>query len=582
MPIQRLPDYLVNKLKAGEIVERPASVVKELVENSLDAGANEIVIELHDGWKSLIKVEDDGEGIDTEDIDLVLERYATSKIVDEEDLYSISSYGFRGEALASISEVSRLTIQTKRANSTIGQTLTKIGNEIHVKGMTFAGGHGTTVIVEDLFYNTPVRQKFLKSPQTEYFYCHDLFVNFALVHRDKRWVLKKDGKIVFDLPATSDLITRFGAIFKKEWESNVRVMDFDGAPLRMYGVLSDSSLTFGSPENIRIFVNSRPVQDRILKKALLTAYERQIAPGTYPLALLFVDVEPEHVDVNVHPRKLEVRFADPGSIYQAVNMAVKNALGNDKIIDIPRETLDKIAASTFSSNSHNYGNNFFNYHNDHHHQANTLQFSFNDHVNIPLIDEQGAQVQADNEQYTIFGQLRNMYIGLQAEDGLYLIDQHALAERIAFEKLKKKAREEWLVPEPLLQPLSIEVPRTILLDEKIEELTQLGFDVALFGENKLIVNAVPKVFVESQVDLEKLLNITLHKSPLSFDMILDELYAMQACKASIKAGQKLSLPEMQRLVEDWFSHIDGMFVCQHGRPFFIKMTKKDVDGLFDR
>lgn len=138
------------------------------------------------------------------------------------------------------------------------------------------------------------------------------------------------------------------------------------------------------------------------------------------------------------------------------------------------------------------------------------------------------------------------------------------------------------MPEPLLQPLSIEVPRTILLDEKIEELTQLGFDVALFGENKLIVNAVPKVFVESQVDLEKLLNITLHKSPLSFDMILDELYAMQACKASIKAGQKLSLPEMQRLVEDGFSHIDGMFVCQHGRPFFIKMTKKDVDGLFDR
>ncbi len=365
----------------------------------------------------MIKVEDDGEGIDTEDIDLVLERYATSKIVDEEDLYSISSYGFRGEALASISEVSRLTIQTKRANSTIGQSLTKIGNEIHVKGMTFAGGHGTTVIVEDLFYNTPVRQKFLKSSQTEYFYCHDLFVNFALIHWDKRWVLKKDGKIVFDLPAASDLITRFGSIFKKERESNVHVMDFDGAPLRMYGVLSDASLTFGSPENIRIFVNARPVQDRILKKALLTAYERQITPGTYPLALLFVDIDPEHVDVNVHPRKLEVRFADPGSIYQAVKMAVKNALGNEKIIDIPRETLDKIAASTFSHTGNNFMNNPFRAaHGNNDYQANGLQFSFNDHVNIPLIDEQGAQVQTDDAQYTIFGQLRNMYIGLQAED----------------------------------------------------------------------------------------------------------------------------------------------------------------------
>ncbi len=359
MPIQKLPDYLVNKLKAGEIVERPASVVKELIENSLDAGANEIVIDLHDGGKQLIKIEDDGEGIDTEDIDLVLERYATSKIFEEDDLYSISSYGFRGEALASISEVSKLTIQTKRIDSTIGQTLTKLGQEIHVRAMSFAGGHGTTVIVEDLFYNTPVRQKFLKSSQTEYFYCYDLFINFALVHWDKRWVLKKDGKIIFDLAAASDLLTRFSAIFKKEWESNVRILDFDKSPLRMYGVLSDSSLTFGSQENIRVFVNARPVQDRILKKALLAAYERQIAPGTYPLALLFVDVEPEHVDVNVHPRKMEVRFADPGSIYQAVHLAVKNALGNDKIIDIPRETLDKIASTTISHTNSDFLHNPF-------------------------------------------------------------------------------------------------------------------------------------------------------------------------------------------------------------------------------
>lgn len=213
--------------------------------------------------------------------------------------------------------------------------------------------------MEDLFYNTPVRQKFLKSSQTEYFYCYDLFLNFALIHRDKHRVLKKDGKIIFDLAAASDLLTRFTAIFKKERESNVRILDFDQGPLRMYGVLSDSSLTFGSQENIRIFVNARPVQDRILKKALLTAYERQIHPGTYPLALLFVDVDPEHVDVNVHPRKLEVRFADPGSIYQAVSLAVKSALGNEKIMDIPRETLDKIASTTFSSNNNTFLNNPF-------------------------------------------------------------------------------------------------------------------------------------------------------------------------------------------------------------------------------
>jgi len=252
-------------------------------------------------------------------------------------------------------------------------------------------------------------------------------------------MLKKDGKIVFDLPAASDLITRFTSIFKKEWESNIRILDFDQSPLRMYGVLSDASLTFGSQENIRVFVNARPVQDRILKKALLSAYERQIAPGMYPLALLFVDIDPEHVDVNVHPRKLEVRFADPGSIYQAVNLAVRNALGSEKIMDIPRETIEKIAAAKFSQEGSNFLSNPFR---AAHGQGSALQFSFDDRVNIPASGEQLVNIETAETQYTVLGQLWNMYIILQAEDGLYLIDQHALAERIAFEKLKKKAHEE--------------------------------------------------------------------------------------------------------------------------------------------
>lgn len=264
--------------------------------------------------------------------------------------------------------------------------------------MTFAGGHGTTVLVEDLFFNTPVRLKFLKSSQTEYFYCYDLFVNFALIHWDKHWVLKKDGKIVFDLPAASDLLTRFGTIFKKDWESNVRILDFDGKSLRMYGVLSDPSLTFGSQENIRIFVNARPVQDRILKKALLSAYDRQIHAGTYPLALLFVDIDPEHVDVNVHPRKMEVRFADPGSMYQAVSIAVKNALGNEKIIDIPRETLDKIASTPVNRTDSQFMNNPFR---AAHGQGSMLEFAFEDRVNIPTTAQEPMQMQADNVQYSI-------------------------------------------------------------------------------------------------------------------------------------------------------------------------------------
>ncbi len=410
-----------------------------------------------------------------------------------------------------------------------------------------------------------------------------MFLNFALIHWDKRWVLKKDGKIIFDLAAADDLLTRFGDIFKKDRESNVRILDFDDKSIRMYGVLSDSSLTFGSPENIRIFVNARPVQDRVLKKALLTAYERQIAHGTYPLALLFVDIDPELVDVNVHPRKLEVRFADPGSIYQAVHFAVKKSLGDEKIIDIPRDTLDKIASTPVSHIDNNFFHNPFRAAQGQ--RIDPLPFTFEEHVSVASSSgesDSAFNISTADTHYTVVGQLRNMYIVLQADDGLYMIDQHALAERIAFEKMKKKAHEEGLTPETLLQPVTIEFPKTMLLDEKIEQLQSLGFDLSLFGENKLIVHAVPKVFVDYQIDLETLLNITLHKDPISFDIILDELYAMKACKASIKAGEKLSLPEMQRLVQDGFSHIDGMFVCQHGRPFFIKMNRGDVDGLFDR
>lgn len=240
MPIRVLPDYIINKLKAGEIVERPASIVKELVENALDAHATQIHVSIVDGGKTRIQVEDDGQGIPGDEVGLAITRYATSKLDDEADLYAMSTYGFRGEALASIAEVSHLTMITKTTRDLVATKLTNATGTVSMVPTPVAGLHGTTVIVENLFYNTPVRQKFLKSPQTEYFYCYDIFLGYALMHRDKQWVLHKDERVIFDLPACDDFLQRFTQIFKEERTDHLRILDFDNDALRMYGVFSDA------------------------------------------------------------------------------------------------------------------------------------------------------------------------------------------------------------------------------------------------------------------------------------------------------------------------------------------------------
>ncbi|HMT27180.1 MAG TPA: DNA mismatch repair endonuclease MutL, partial [Candidatus Absconditabacterales bacterium] len=337
MSIKKLPEYLINKLKAGEIVERPASVVKELLENSLDAGATKITLDINDGGKTMIRLEDNGSGIDIEDLDFVLERYATSKITQEEDLYNIASYGFRGEALASISEVSKFTLQTKTAGSQTGYQIQKVEDFVELKRIPIGFDHGTVVIIEELFFNTPVRQKFLKSAQTEYFYIYQLFVDFALVHFDKAMILKKNNNTVFNLQATDSIGQRFLDLFKKDRLDQIKTLDYSDEKIGLSGIIGDAALCFGAPDNIKLFVNQRPVNDKIMKKAILSAYDRQIKPGEYPLACVFLDIQPNLVDVNVHPRKLEVKFLDPGSIYNLVNMVIKQTLGEQKIMTMNQE-----------------------------------------------------------------------------------------------------------------------------------------------------------------------------------------------------------------------------------------------------
>ena len=607
MAIHKLPDYVINRLKAWEIVERPSSILKELVENSLDAQAQNIEIVINDWWKSFISVQDDWTWIELSDMDLLLERYATSKIQTDEDLYKISSYWFRWEALASISEVTKITIVTKTQYAQIGTKLQKKWWDISSSHMAVSFEHWTVVEVEDLFFNVPARQKFLKSSQTEYFYCYSYFVNVALWHIDKHRTLKKNNRIIFDLKP-SDLIWRINDIYKQDWRNNLKQFDTQTDFIHFHWVVSDPSLRFWSAENIKIYVNWRPVQDKIIKKALMDAYSRQITPWEYPFAVLMLDVDPKIVDVNVHPSKLQVKFADSQQIFQVVYNTISETLWQNKI-----------AHQTQHYSFGNWDKNFYyaqqhNTSKDNSEILNKIVSDFwdNQQINSPtseqvkLFDQALESVNNSNWnvqslfwldslisewtqpnmffheeiwEYKIIWQLRNSYIVLESLDALYYIDQHALAERIAFETMKK---EQNLNPEPLLQPLKYEITNVPNLPEKIEELNQLWFDIAMLWENIIVIYAIPHIFVTNPVDLITLFNHVLYLEKISFDHLMDWVYATKACKTSIKAWNKLSLPQMEQLVNEWFQKIPWMFVCQHGRPFFVKIEKKEIDWFFDR
>ena len=616
MWIHKLPDFVINRLKAWEIVQRPASLLKELVENSLDAWATKIEININDWWKTFLSVQDDGSWIELSDMDLLLERYATSKIATEKDLYSLESYWFRWEALASIAEVSKITVLTKTQYAEIWTKLVRRWNENVIRHMGVPFNHGTLITVEDLFYNVPARLKFLRSSQTEFYYCYNYFLDVALFHYDKAFVLKKNDKVIFDLKPVDELQPRILDLYKKDWGEKLITFSQKDEWISMAGILSDSSLRFWSAENIKIYVNARPVQDRVVRRALLDAYSRQIAPWEYPMAIIMLEVDPSSVDVNVHPWKLEVKFSDSQKVYQFVHDGVQETLWKHKIWAAGVEFFknqEKQSDASFSSAWWDRGESSASWMSQSFQKTSSWKPDFTSMFDAVSLWEQSEsrkvqqsmlgfdtpkaqisqfwsfdqQTQPQEEflfhpdiwEYQILWQAWNSYIVLQSDTALYWIDQHALAERIAFEKMKLS---QDYTPENLLQPLKFEITQIPNLSEKIEELNALWFEISMLSDSVVVIYSIPKVFVQYPVDLQLLLNHVLYLEKITFEHLLDWIYATKACKGSIKAWHKLSYLQMQQLVKDWFEHIPWMFVCQHWRPFFIKMWKWDIDKLFDR
>ncbi len=601
--IKKLPKNIINVISAGEVVERPASIVKELIENSIDAGATKILINIEQGGNKLIKVQDNGEGIAKEDIELTIERYATSKINNMKDIDHIKSFGFRGEALASIAEVSKFTLQSKTSDSAIGQQLKKIENLVNIEEIPVSFEYGTNIIIEDIFFNVAVRKKYLKTQQTEYKYIYNTVLDFALDKHAIEFHLIHNNKTTLQVASANSLWERILQIYPSSWWDNLVHLDFEDSENSIYGVISKPILKFNTPLT-RIFINSRPVEDRIIKKAIMQAYSRWIQPSSYPFVILFLDMPYDKVDINVHPRKKEVKFQDPGSIYQMVYNTVKKHIENPDNID------NKISSTHTSFSKNNYrkhevtsGSNILNFGKKLQKERKNQIQDYNGELEISKKNDLGLKSDSEKNwernwenpinwdyedlsedpNFQIIGQIFDSYILAQKEDKFIIIDQHAVAERIIFEKMRKDLANNQN-NSILLTPITKEIKKTPWLEEKFEKLQNLGFDISLFGENKVIVYAIPEIFEKYQVNIEFLLDGLIYSDieDLNIDRILEQIFATKACKAAIKANHKLSIPEMEQLIKDGIEKIDGFFVCQHGRPSVVSLEKNEIDGMFDR
>ncbi len=605
MPIKKLPPHLINKLKAWEIVERPVAVVKELLENALDAWATRLVLSIEKWWKKLIQLQDNGAGISAEDLMLTIERYATSKITTDSDLETIKSYGFRGEALASIGEVSTFRIQTRHKDSPdpalVGNELWKDWWVYQTKQVAVAFDHGTIVSVSDLFHSVPAREKFLKTDGTERNYIKQLFLSYSLIHWDKELVLENNWKNIFNLKPCGSVMERLWAIYQDDRAWKWKVVEWSDEKIHVFGVVGDASLHFPTGQNMHIFVNKRPVQDRLLKKSIMDAYDRQIVPGSYPFAIMFVDIDPTLVDVNVHPRKLEVKFLDPGGIFTRVKESIKEQLGEHKV-NYAAFTKHPVRPTGVSSGwveaMKSWGSSVSDgsqgsWWSVQSWNADAFQWAllggwWSVSVTSSLWIEESNEMSFADDHIRILGQLRQSYIVAQWVNDVYYIDQHALAERVAFEKMRVAVREWWFATEVLLQPLTVWFPKHLDVEPLLDNLSSIWFDWALFWEWKVVLYAVPAVFAQWKIDCDLVMQRvrwqdTLPDDPKElFGIIIDEMLWMKACKASIKAWQKLSMNEMKQLLTDGMSIIDGLFVCQHWRPSVVRVEKKFVEALFER
>ncbi len=582
--IKILPDKLINKIAAGEVVERPASVVKELIENSIDAGATEIFIDIEQAGKRLIRVVDNGAGMSREDARIAFERHATSKISSESDLEAIRTMGFRGEALSSIASVSQVRMLTATRGAAAG-TLIELDGGTVKNASDSAAPPGTSIEVDHLFYNTPARLKFLKSAATEFSHVISAVSHQAMAHPDIRFKLTHNKKIVLDLPVSQGIKERAFQIYGKELSDHV--IEFSGGRdgVHISGLLARPDFTRSDRTYQDFYINGRYVKNASLTHALYEAYRDLLMRDRHPVGFIFIGLDPSFVDVNVHPAKAEVRFRNQSQIHDLVRDVVREALrGHRQPMHSEVHAVGAQTGTTYADRVKEAIADFGSRISD---------------LEIPQAHQhpiQYSQTPTYNTQYTIrnpqsellfpLAQVLDSFIVAQFNDGMALIDQHAAHERVLFEKLQDQFATGNIPIQNLLIPVQVELgpAERELLSEYLPELSRLGFIIEDFGGNSFMIKAAPSLLTggdDKRLLLDILDELKVHGKSSKMDELRDEVLSVMACHPAIKVHRKLSILEMERLISELFS-CRMPHSCPHGRPTVVRFSMEEIKKMFKR
>ena len=614
-----LPKEIADKIAAGEVIERPASIVKELLENSIDAGADDIVIELEEGGKGSIRITDSGIGIDAQDIAIAFERHATSKIKTLEDIYRIDSFGFRGEALPSIVAVSDMELLTRRRGDLSGIRAEIEGGKIK-KASSVGCPEGTSIFVRNIFGSIPARRKFLKKDSVELGYCLDVITRLALAHPDIKITVRNNGKTVLKVPRTGDLAEKIALLLGADFKTKIIPINGARNGVRIGGYISRPDFTRSSSKSTYIYVNRRWVRDHLISHAIVNAYKGLIEARKYPAAVLFIDLPPEEVDVNVHPAKTEVRFRDSNIIYamvlETLALGLSGPLAESQSGSVPYSQGNSSASSDatpftpprpdrrpFSSLDNRFQINDSTYRYfistgpaksiftpdllSHSEQSSTESA-----VDIPDIrisenlPEKDFPGQSGFFSNLIFmGRISGTYLIFEGSTGMVLLDQHAAHERILYEKLKDAESREPYPSQALLMPEVVDLTAAeyALLLEQQPIFQKMGVELSMLGNNSVAVKSLP-VFMNADPGMT-IKDIAAEAAEFGKvhtpDEIKDKIFASMACKGAVKAKERISEKEVVELCRD-LDRIPHSASCPHGRPLYVILTLKDLEKMFKR
>jgi DNA mismatch repair protein MutL len=591
--IHILPESLANQIAAGEVVERPASVVKELIENSLDASASEILVEIEKGGKTLVRVTDNGCGMKKDDAFLSLERHATSKVRSAADLFALHTMGFRGEALPAIASVSRLRLTTRSVDDEAGWQIYAEGGTIR-QAEAVGTVAGTVVEVRSLFFNTPGRRKFLRKEETEFGHIADVVARLALARPDIHFRLSHNGRTYLEAYRHKRLEERAAALLGRGVARDLLEVEADsGHGEMLVGLLGAPGISRSTTGQIYTYVNGRFVRDRVVQHAILEAYRSLLEKRRYPVAVLFLDMPPEAVDVNVHPTKHEVRFRNQQQIHDFIVAALRERLQH---VLIETSAPGRFTQPPPAPSSAPYPGATTDY------RARIQESlsAFNERVAATPAIAAVATVKGEMtgwssgragetplpEGWRLIGQHLNSYLLCQVQDELVLVDQHAAHERIGFERLRRQLAAGRIERQNLLFPVVLELEHreAAVFSEHLVDFARFGFEVAAFGGRSFSVTALPALFAE--VDVERLvrdLAAELNEIGRSgqLDDEIERILAVLACHSMVRANQALSVSEMQRLLQD-LAEIDFGSCCPHGRPVMHRLSRREIEKLFHR